>query len=253
MVLRMIGNTFSIFVCRNKPVSPIGKYFLNHYRHIFGKIFTVAKHEFLKTVNRKEFLFMTFIFPIFMAGIFFVPALLVSTAPAEDQKIGYIDMTNSFDFPGLYTSKGFSVGPLGEESSNLYFVEYKNSSEVMYALEEGQISSYLVVPKDFITTGVIELYTAEKGISIPRAELLSALSDTVITSLLKDKVDDPVLNRVKDPVNLKFYSIGASGKPAEKGLSEILTDLGLPFLTAFSNHIRRSQAYYPISPGLRPI
>jgi len=198
-----------------------------------GKIFTVAKHEFLKTVNRKEFLFMTFIFPIFMAGIFFVPALLVSTAPAEDQKIGYIDMTNSFDFPGLYTSKGFSVGPLGEESSNLYFVEYKNSSEVMYALEEGQISSYLVIPKDFITIGVIELYTAEKGVSIPRAELLSALSDTVITSLLKNKVDDPVLNRVKDPVNLKFYSIGASGKPAEKGLSEILTDLGLPFLTAF--------------------
>ena len=199
----------------------------------YGKFFIVAKHEFLKTVTRKEFIFMTFIFPILMAGIILVPALLASRAPVEDQKVGYIDLTKSFDFPESFTRESFSVGPLEAKNSTIFFAKYENSSEAMHALEEGQISSYLVIPEDFIKTGVIELYASGKGVQVPRAELLSAISDTVITSLLKNKVDEPVLNRVKDPVNLKLYSIGESGKPAEKGLSEILADLGLPFITAF--------------------
>jgi len=168
-----------------------------------------------------------------MAGIILVPALLASRAPVEDQKVGYIDLTKSFDFPESFTRESFSVGPLEAKNSTIFFAKYENSSEAMHALEEGQISSYLVIPEDFIKTGVIELYASGKGVQVPRAELLSAISDTVITSLLKNKVDEPVLNRVKDPVNLKLYSIGESGKPAEKGLSEILADLGLPFITAF--------------------
>jgi ABC-2 type transport system permease protein len=198
-----------------------------------GKFFIIARHEFLKTVTRKEFLFMTFIFPIFMAGIIFVPALLASTTPVEDQKIGYIDQTNSFVFPDSFTKEGFSVGPLETKTSTIYFVKYENSSEALYSLEEGQISSYFVIPQDFIKIGIIELYSSGKGVQVPRVELLSALSDTVITSLLKGKVDEPVLNRVKEPVNLKLFSVGESGKPAEKGISEILADFGLPFLIAF--------------------
>lgn len=30
-----------------------------------------------------------------------------------------------------------------------------------------------------------------------------------------------------------MYNIGESGKPAEQGLTEVLANLGLPFLTAF--------------------
>lgn len=168
-----------------------------------------------------------------MAGVIFVPSLLASTTPDEDQKIGYIDLTDSFNFPDTYTREGFSVGPLEAETSTIYFVKYVNSSEALHSLEEGQISSYFVIPQDFIKAGVIELYTSGKEVSVPRAELLSALSDTVITSLLEGKVDEPVLNRVKDPVSLKLYSVGESGEPAEKEISQILADLGLPFLTAF--------------------
>jgi len=198
-----------------------------------GKIFTVAKHEFLKTISRKEFLFMTFIFPIFLAGIIFIPALLVSTASVEDQKIGYTDMTNSFDFPESSSNEGLSVGPVGAKTSTIYFVKYENISEAGNALQAGQISSYLVIPENFLQIGIIELYASGKGVPIPGDELMGELSDIVITSLLKDRVDEPVLNRVKDPVRVKMYNIGEGEKPAEQGLAEVLTNFGLPFLTAF--------------------
>jgi ABC-2 type transport system permease protein len=198
-----------------------------------GKTLIIARYEFLKAVKRKEFLIMTIIFPIFLAAIVFVPALLVGMNPAEDQKIGYIDMTNSFNFPESSTRESLSLGPLQGNPSTIYFVKFHKDSEAIQALQAGQISSYLVIPEDFIKIGIIELYAPGKGVPVPKAELLTELTDIIMTSLLKDKVEEPVLHRIKNPVNLKLYTIGESGQPAEKGLDEILTDLGLPFLTAF--------------------
>ena len=198
-----------------------------------GKTFIVARYEFLKTIRRKEFLFMTFAFPLFLASIAFIPPLLAGTAPVEDQKIGYIDMTGSFDFPESLINEGFSVGPLGAKTSTIEFVKYEESSKTREALQSGQISSYLIVPEDFLNTGVIELYTSEKGTPVPGFELSVELSNIAISSLLKDRVDEPVLQRVKNPINLKLYNVGDNGESSEQGIAEILTNFGLPFLITF--------------------
>lgn len=199
------------------------------------KTFIISRYEFLKTIKRKEFLFMTFLFPLFFAGIIILPTMLASTsmASSEDQKIGYIDMSDSLNFPESIVREGFSVGSFEVKTSTTYFVMYKDISDAGKALQAGQISSYLVVPENFLETGVIEIYSVEKGTSVSRVELSAELSDIVITSLLKGKVDEQVLDRVKDPVNIKLYDIGKDGESSEEGLSEILADFGLPFLTAF--------------------
>lgn len=200
---------------------------------ISGKTFIVARYEFLKTVRRKEFLFMTFAFPLLLAGVAFIPPLLAGTAPAEDQRIGYIDATGSFDFPESSTSQGFSVGPLGAKASTIEFVKYEEISKAREDLQAGWISSYLIVPENFLETGIIELYASEKGISVPGSELSTELSNLAIDSLLKNHVDETVLRRVKDPIHLKLYNIKNNGESSERGIAEILTNFGLPFLMGF--------------------
>lgn len=198
-----------------------------------GKTFTVARHEFLKTVRRKEFLFMTFIFPLLLAGITIIPSLLASTVPDEDQRIGYIDMTGSLEFPESFTREGFSAGPMEAKPSTIEFVGYEDSSEAGEDMRSGKISSYLIVPEDFLKTGIIELYASGKGPSVPNFELSTELSNIAIDSLLEDRVDETVLERVKNPVNLKLYNIGDNRESSEQGIAEILADFGLPFITAF--------------------
>lgn len=200
---------------------------------ISGKTFIVARHEFTKTIRRKEFLFMTFVFPLFLAGITIIPSLLASTVSVEDQRVGYIDMTGSFDFPESLTNEGFSVGPMEAKTSTIEFVRYEDSSEAREDMQSGKISSYLIVPADYIKTGVIELYSSEKGASAPGFEMSAELSNIAIDSLLKDRVDEAVLQRVKNPINLKLYDVGDNGESSEQGIAEILTDFGLPFVTAF--------------------
>ncbi|WP_235203855.1 ABC transporter permease [Methanosarcina soligelidi] len=198
-----------------------------------GKTFIVARHEFLKTVRRKEFLFMTFVFPLLLAGIAIIPSLLVSTATVEDQRVGYIDMTGSFEFPESFISEGFSAGPLEAKPLTIELVRYEENSEAREALRSGRISSYIIVPENFLETGVIELYSSKKEMSVPGAELSAELSDIAIDSLLKDRVNESVLQRIKDPINLRLYNIGDNGESSEQGIAEILASFGLPFLTGF--------------------
>jgi len=198
-----------------------------------GKTFIVARHEFVKTVKRKEFLFMTFLFPLMFAGISLLPAIFSGAASVEDQTIGYIDMTGSFGFPESVQSEGFSSGPSGAKTSVMQFVMYREISHAREALQAGRISSYLVIPEDFLETGIIKLYSPEKKAPVPNLELSTEISDIIITSLLKDKVDEPILNRVRDPVNLIFYNVGESGESSEQGIAEIFASFGLPILTAF--------------------
>lgn len=216
-----------------KNISSIGSYILNHYRYISGKTFIVARHEFLKTITRKEFLFMTFLFPLLLTGISLLPTIFSGMTPAEDQKIGYIDMTGSFEFPESIQSEGLSLRSSEAETSVIEFVMYREVSDARQALQAGWISSYLVIPENFLETGTIELYSLDKKASVSNLELSVELSDIVITSLLKGKVDEPILTRVRDPVNLKFYNVGDSGEPSEQGIAEIFSSFGLPILTAF--------------------
>lgn len=198
-----------------------------------GKTSIIARHEFVKTVKRKEFLFMTFIFPLLLTGISLLPAMFSGMTPAEDQRIGYIDLTGALEFPESVHNEGFSLGSPEAEASVTEFVMYREISEASQALQAGVISSYLIVPEDFLETGIVELYCLEKEASVPDIELSAELSDIVITSLLKDKVDEPVLNRVRNPVNMRFYNVGESGEFSEQGLAEIFASFGLPILTAF--------------------
>lgn len=197
------------------------------------KTFIVARHEFTKTIKRKEFLFMTFFFPLLFAGISILPAMLSGMNPAEDQKVGYIDLTESFEFPKSIQNEGLSISSSETKTSVIEFVMYREISDAKQALQAGQISSYLVIPEDFLKTGTIELYSPEKEASMSNFELSSELSDIVITSLLEGKVDESTLNRVRNPVNIKFYNIGKSGESSERSIADIFASFGLPILTAF--------------------
>ncbi|AKB13520.1 ABC-2 type transport system permease protein [Methanosarcina thermophila] len=197
------------------------------------KTFIIARHEFLKTIKRKEFLFMTFLFPLLLMGISLLPAIVSEATPAEDQKVGYIDMTDTFEFPESVRNEGISLRPSEAETSVIEFVKYNEISEARQALQTGLISSYLIIPENFLETGTIELYSLKKEAPVPDIELSAEISDIVITSLLKDKVDELILNRVRDPVNMKFYNVGEDGEPSEQGLTEMLASFGLPILTAF--------------------
>lgn len=206
-----------------------------------NKSLMIAKYEFLKTIKRKEFILMTLGFPLFFILIMLVPLLLAGTSSPEDLNLGYIDRSNTFEFPDEITVRGsmiFSNGIPGvtnnqeldgtnnEKDPIIKFTQYSDVAKAKQDLGSGTLSGYLVIPEDYIKTGIVESYVVGKGTDIPHKEL----SELMINNLLKDKVDEDTLQRVKDPITFKRFSIETTGEVSEKGLSDLLEDFALPYL-----------------------
>ncbi len=202
----------------------------------------IAKYEFLKTVKRKEFILMTLGFPLFFILIMLVPLLLAGTSSPEDLNLGYIDKTNSFEFPDEITVRGSMIfsneipgvtnnqeldGTNNEKYPIIKFTQYSDVAEAKQDLGSGTLSGYLIIPEDYIKTGIVESYVIGKLTDIPKKEL----SELMVNNLLKDKVDEETLQRVKDPITFKQFSVETTGEVSEKGLSDLLEDFALPYLT----------------------
>jgi ABC-2 type transport system permease protein len=206
-----------------------------------NKSMMIAKYEFLKTVKRKEFILMTLGFPLFFIFIMLVPLLLAGTSSPEDLTLGYIDRTNSFEFPDEIRVRGSMIfsnkipGVINNQELDdldngrdqvIKFIQYSDVAVAKQDIVSGILSGYLVIPEDYIKTGIVESYVTGKGTDIPHEEL----SELMVNNLLRDKVDEEILQRVKDPITFKRFSVETTGEVSEKGLTDLLEDFALPFM-----------------------
>ena len=206
-----------------------------------NKSIMVAKYEFLKTVKRKEFILMTLGFPLFFILIILVPLMLTGLSSPEDLTLGYIDRSNSFEFPDEITARGSMIfsneipgttnnqdldGQDNGKDQIITFIQYSDGEAAKQDVLSGTLSGYLIISQDYLRTGIIESYVMGKGTNIPQAEL----SELMVNNLLQDKVDEDTLKRVKDPITFKRFSIETTGEVSEKGLTDLLEDFALPYM-----------------------
>ncbi len=206
-----------------------------------NKSLMIAKYEFLKTVKRKEFILMTLGFPLFFILIILVPLMLTGLSSPEDLTLGYIDRTNSFEFPDEIRERGSMIfsneipgttnnqeldGLDNGKDQIIKFIQYSDVAAAKQDVVSGILSGYLVIPEDYIKTGTVESYVMGKGTDIPHEEL----SELMLNNLLQDKVDEDTLQRVKDPITFKRFSIETTGEVNEKGISDLLEDFALPYM-----------------------
>ncbi len=97
---------------------------------------TIAKHEFIYNIRRKEFLFVTFGLPFFMFAIMGLPILLAGSSMSnQEYRIGFVDKTGSFE-------------PLN-------FTKFSNEELARKDLFDGKITQFFVIPADYQSTGKI--------------------------------------------------------------------------------------------------
>ncbi|AEF95700.1 ABC transporter permease [Methanotorris igneus] len=177
-----------------------------------SKIKTIAKHEILSTIKRKQFIIGTVGVPLVMIIIAIIG--LYFSSDIGNLKIGYIDY-----FGVNIPDKIVKYNSIQQKNITLYFIEYHNIEEGKNDVLNGTIDILAIIPKDYLDTGKIIIYSTTKSINPTIAE---TLRDLLLETLLKDKVDNKTYNRVKSPLNLEIYSISEKGEEKESIFSQIL-------------------------------
>jgi ABC-2 type transport system permease protein len=166
-----------------------------------NKTLLVFKHEFRHTIKKKGFIFLTILPPLLMLlgiGVYHIISG-ITEPPAEVTEIGYVDEAGAFD---QFTTQG-----------NITLVPFDTAEAATQALVSEDIKEYLVIPSDFISTGIIRRYTTQRELRPPTATT-AAVEDFISSNLLAEKVPEATAARVKAPLNLVTTTLTATGTVA---------------------------------------
>ncbi len=188
-----------------------------------NKTLLIFKHELVKTLRRTGFIILTFALPVLALlaiGIFQIVSG-VAKPPAEVTKIGYVNEAVGFN--------------QFQEQGNITLTPYSTSESATQALLNKDITDYIVIPPDFVTTGTINLYTLQRELAPPPATL-TAIQNFITGNLLAGKVPADIITRVQNPVNTVTITLTPQGTPAPEqgGFANFIIPGVFSFLLALS-------------------
>ena len=183
------------------------------------KTWLIFKHEFANVLGRKGFIIMTLIVPILALLVIGVIHLMSGTPQSPDlniNTIGYVDEAGGFE----------QFGRLG----NINFIRYNQTDDATDALIKGNIKEYFVIPQDYISTGIVNLFATTP------ADISSTIGNFLLSNLLNDKIPPDTIERVKDPVNLVTTTLTKNGTvaPGQDGSGNTIITLVFSLLFAMS-------------------
>lgn len=145
---------------------------------------------------------MTLAFPLLALlgiGVYQIVSNISAPAPVtETIKVGYIDGIGQFND---YTNQ-----------PGVELIPYKTESEAKTALLEETLNEYLIIPPDYLTTGVVVRYTLEREMDAPE-EVQKAVRDFLLDNLLEGQ-NPEIRQRAEMPLALANIRLDGEGNVA---------------------------------------
>ncbi len=188
-----------------------------------NKTALVFRHELLNTVKRTGFIVLTLSLPVLALlgmGIYRI-ASGISRPSAQTVTIGYVDEAGGFD---RFTSQG-----------NVTFQRFDARDSAAKALVDKEVKEYLVIPPDFLKTGLMSRYTTHKELTPPTGTQ-AAVARFVADNLLAGKISQDAVSRVESPVNFVTTILTATGTvaPQQGGIAGFIVPAVFSFLLGLS-------------------
>ncbi len=117
-----------------------------------GAIWTVARHEYGRTVRRKSFLFATFGIPLLYLAIFAI--IIFFSARGSGMPLGYVDQAGIIPSP-----------PEAPEQMQSYPLPraFTDVEAGKAAVQQGEIVALYVLPQDYLSGGEVVLYVGAQS------------------------------------------------------------------------------------------
>jgi ABC-2 type transport system permease protein len=188
-----------------------------------NKAFLVFKHEFLRTIRRAGFIILTLSLPVtalLAMGVYRV-ASNVTEPPSQETKIGYVDQVGGLT---QFTTQGTIV-----------LASFDSEEAARQALIQQDILEYVIIPTDFLSTGIVLLYTTHQWLAPPEA-ITAAITNFISANLLAGKVPANVITRVETPLTVIMTTLTSTGAVAlqQGGYTRIIVPGVFSFMLALS-------------------
>ena len=217
-----------------------------------NKALRVAKREFWITIRRKGYIILTFGMPFFLLlyiGIVAIPGIMLHKKEMQKRAVGIVDKAGIVIFDLAQEARSFAVEgkeiieaivgdvedlPMDEKEKELFEnlltgvepKQYKSEEEAEEAMRAGEISMYYVIPEDYIDSGQVFSYSSEISF-IARKGKPGFVKKLLTLSLLHDRVDPKIQERIQNPLKLTEFAM-EEGEYVEKNVLKEAFSFGVP-------------------------
>jgi ABC-2 type transport system permease protein len=190
------------------------------------QVLLVAGQELLVNIRRPGYIIMTLLVPALglvalLIGSAFggqVGGFFESQFMPSQKAIGYVDQSDLLN----------AVLPQYDKQ----FIAYADEASARAALIEGEISSYFVLPLDYLQSGNVVVYGTGGGFSTFAAADSGEIEDYLIAHLLAGKVDPTIEQRVLHPVNIQAVTLNEKGQVNTESPFSWVGDFVVPYVFA---------------------
>lgn len=188
-----------------------------------NKTLVISWHEFRRTIRRTGFIILSLSLPVIaLLGLAALHIASNAARPsAEVTRVGYVDELGGFD---QFTSRG-----------DLTLVRFDTAEMATQALLQQDVKEYFVIPPDFVSTGVVNRFVAQREFVPPQGTMV-AIKDFLTGNMLAGKVPSSVIARVEAPVNVITTTLTPTGEvaPQQGGYANFIIPGIFSFLLALA-------------------
>jgi ABC-2 type transport system permease protein len=189
-----------------------------------NKTYLMFKHEFLQAIKKVGFIVLTFIVPVLALlaiGTYELATSLTEPSAKEVTLVGYVDEAGIFS---NYTDQGL-----------IRLVAFASRQDSIEALVSQDVSEYIVIPSNYISSGTIQRYTLAKELMTSSITAYS-IKSFLTWNLLKDDVSPEIVTSIVSPLNLVVTRLNENGDVAKEqgNIGNIIIPAIFSLLLSFS-------------------
>jgi len=192
------------------------------------QVWIILKWEYINRVKTKLFLITTFVLPFFMAGMMYLPTILMDLEPDEITEIGLVYDDSVQDLLGRFQSQMDSNYRLSDGNPQFVFSRFPNEKTALDSVLSKSINGFLFIPGSVQDSGQVNYFSLSlSNIKLYR-NLSRILNQVVIEQRMIDQnIDVSLVGQLSRRIAFETFEIDEDGETSE---GDELSSFLVPYL-----------------------
>ncbi len=180
------------------------------------KIWIIIKWEFLNRARSKLFLFTTFLFPIFLVGILYIPTLMMEIEPGNITTVALVYEDPISSLIDRFKEKVDSSFRLDNGNPQYLFNRVTSEVDAMDSVAKKSFDGYLFIPNDILESGVVNYYSHSLSNIKIYNQLRRSLNQIVIENrMIEQNIDVALVGSSSKNIVFETFEVDKSGLASE--------------------------------------
>ena len=181
-----------------------------------SQIFNIIKWEFFNRLKTKLFIFTTFILPLIIGGITYLPTILIDLEPENSTHIGLVYTEEVETLVKYFQNQTQSSLLLKNGLPQFQFVKYPSEQEALDSVLSKNIDAYMHIPITILDTGRVSYYSRSLSNIKIYTNLRRVLSQIVVEQrMLNQNIDLDLVKSFSKKINFETFELDEFGAASE--------------------------------------